>query len=145
MNLIQRELPQNTGSGIAIVTDNQAIHSDQITWQVSPRNKLAFQYQADPRQIGNFGVNSSRPEEASLSIDNQSETYSVNWTAPFSPKILINTHVAWQDLRVGVTPTQRGVPNSYIKGPAFLENAQCFNIETGEQSGSELCVDALGE
>jgi len=133
---IQRELPQNTGSGISVVTDDQAIHSDQITWQVSPRNKLAFQYQADPRQISNFGVNSTRPEEASLSIDNQSETYSVNWTAPFSPRILINTHVAWQDLRVGVTPTQRGVPNSCITGPAFLENAQCFNIETGQQSGS---------
>lgn len=133
---IQRDLPQNTGSGISVVTDNQQIHSDQITWQVSPRNKLAFQYQADPRTINNFGVNSTRPEESSLLIDNKSETYSVNWTAPFSPKVLISTRVAWQDLNVSVTPTQRNVANSCISGPAYLEQAQCFNIETGEQSGS---------
>jgi hypothetical protein len=133
---IQRELPQNTNQGIAIVTDDQAIHSDQITWQVSPRNKLAFQYQADPRTIDNFGVNSTRPEEASLLIENQSETLAVTWTAPFSPRILIDTRVAWQDFNVHVSPTELGVSNNCISGPAFLEKAQCFNIETGERSGS---------
>jgi len=133
---IQRELPQNTGSGIAVVTDDQQIHSDQLTWQVSARNKLAFQYQADPRTIGNFGVNSTRPAESALLIDNKSETYGVTWTAPLSPKILINTRVAWQDLNISVSPTERDVSNSCVSGPQFLENAQCFNIETGEQSGS---------
>jgi len=133
---IQRELPQNTNQGIAVVTDDQAIHSDQITWQVSPRNKLAFQYQADPRTIDNFGVTSNRPEEAALLIENESETLAVTWTAPFSPRILIDTRVAWQDFNVHVSPTERGVSNNCISGPAFLENAQCFNIETGERSGS---------
>jgi hypothetical protein len=133
---IMRENPQNTGNGIAVVTDNQQIHSDQLTWQVSPRNKLAFQYQSDPRTIDNFGVNSTRPEDAALFIDNLSETYAVTWTAPFSPKILINTRVAWQDLNINVAPTVRDAPNTCITGPDFLEYAQCFNIDTGERSGS---------
>jgi len=134
--LIDREIPQNTTKGISVVSDEQQIHADQITWQVSARNKLAFQYQADPRTIDNFGVNSSRPEEAALLIDNQSESFSLTWTTPYSPKILIESQVAWQDFNVTVSPTQRGVTNNCIDGASFIEKAQCFNIETGAWSGS---------
>ena len=133
---IDREIPQDTTRGIVVVGDRQGIHADQITWQASPRNKLAFQYQADPRHRENFGVSSARPEEAALDIDNESEIYSLTWTAPYSPKILVESQVAWQDLNVAVGGTTRGVPNRCLEGPGFLERAQCFNIETGTISGS---------
>ncbi|HXV77380.1 MAG TPA: TonB-dependent receptor [Candidatus Polarisedimenticolaceae bacterium] len=133
---IYTEDPQNTTRGISIVEDRWAIHSDQLTWQVSPRNKLAFQYQADPRTIDNFGVNSTRPEEAALFIENESESYALTWTAPLSTRILIDSRVAWQDFNVTVAPTEVGVENRCLTGPAFLERAQCFNLLTGERSGS---------
>ena len=134
--LIDREIPQNTTQGISVVGDRQEIHADQLTWQASPRNKLALQYQSDPRTISNFGINSARSADAALLIDNQSEIYGLTWTAPYSPKILIESQVAWQDFNVHVGPTTRDVPNRCISGPDFLERAQCRNVETGEISGS---------
>ena len=38
-------------------------HSDQLTWQASPRNKLALQSQIDPYSMDNYGVSSDVPAE----------------------------------------------------------------------------------
>jgi hypothetical protein len=133
---IYRDLPQNTTKGISVVTDDQEIHADQLTWQASPRNKLALQYQRDPRSIGNFGVSSSRPETSALNIENQSEIASLTWTAPYSPKILVESRVAWQDFNTTIAPTERDIANDCIAGLSFIEEAQCFNIDTGVWSGS---------
>ena len=65
---IEREIPRNVTSGIAVITDDQEIHSDQITWQVSPRNKLALQYQSDPRDINNLGVSSLTPARGGVAV-----------------------------------------------------------------------------
>jgi hypothetical protein len=133
---ILRDIPQNTTRGISVITDDQGIHSDQITWQASPRNKLAFQYQADPRKIDNMGVNSMRPEGSALRLDTEAQTYSVNWTSSYSPKILIDSKVAWQDDNIRIGPTQQGLQNNCITGEFYLESAQCFNAQTGEWSGT---------
>ena len=134
--IIDREIPVNVTNGIAVVQDEWGIHSDQLTWQASPRNKLALQYQADPRRIDNFGVSSSRSESAALVIDRGSETFGLTWTAPVSPKLLINSQVAWQDLNSRAFPTTRNLGNNCIKGPLFLENAHCFDLDSGQISGS---------
>ena len=102
--LIDQETPQPTSRGIAVVEDRWGIHSDLLTWQVSPRNKLGFQFSADPRTIHNFGVSSLRPEEAALDFEQESQVYSLTWTAPYSPKILIESRAAWQDLSTAVSP-----------------------------------------
>jgi hypothetical protein len=133
---INRDIPQPTSRGTSILQDDQGIHSDALTWQVSPRNKLGLQFSADPREQSNFGVSSTRPEEASLYRQFESNVYTLTWTAPYSPKILIESRAAWQDYNVVIQPTETGNKNDCVTGPAFLENAQCFNLETGVISGS---------
>jgi Ca-activated chloride channel family protein len=132
---VHEESPVNVADGIEVMTDERTIHSDQITWQVSPRNKLAFQFEADPRTITNFGVSSFTPSESSATVDLGGETYSLTWTAPHSPAILIESQVAWQDLHSGVAPTDPSAAASCVSGPAFLERAHCLGVDSGEISG----------
>ena len=132
---VHQETPVNVTDGIEIVTDERTINSDQITWQVSPRNKLAFQFQADPRTIDNAGISSFTPSESSATVDLGGETYSMTWTAPYSPKILIESQVAWQDLNIGFRPTDPNATVGCLEGPAFLNSARCFDVDSGEVSG----------
>ena len=133
---ISLETPQPTSRGIAVVDDRRGIHSDLLTWQVSPRNKLGLQFSADPRSTDNFGISSFRPADAALHFEQASEVYQLTWTAPYSPKILINSRAAWQDLNTEVSPMARGQSNDCLTGPEFLESAQCFNADSGTFSGS---------
>ncbi len=138
---INRGIPINTTQGITVQTDNEQIHADQITWQISPRNKLAFQYQSDPLLVNNFGVSSTQGPEASQKIDTQSETMSLTWTAPYSPKLLVETTIASQDLESGLSPSTEGILNNCVAGDPFLEDAQCTNFQTQETSGSHFLTN----
>jgi hypothetical protein len=114
------------------LTDTKAwTHADQITWQVSPRNKLALSFQADPNRQEKFGLSSIRPGESTWDQERTGETYTLTWTAPFSPKILVESLVAWQDLNLSRTPTTRGVPNECVVGPTYLEQSLCQDLTSG--------------
>jgi hypothetical protein len=133
---VHEELPINVTDGIEIQTDERTINSDQITWQASPRNKLAFQFQSDPREISNFGVSSFTPGASSSTLELGGETYSLTWTAPYSPKILIESQAAWQDLNIGQHPTDPGARADCLIGPEFLYEARCFDLDSGQVSGA---------
>jgi hypothetical protein len=138
---IKNELPINVTNGIVVQTRELAVHADQLTWQVSPRNKLAFQFQSDPLEIDNWGVSNLTPPESAQRLKNEGETWSLTWTAPQSPRMLIESRVAWQDLNFGLFPNTTGVPNSCVSGSgvlAFLEQAHCFDDETKTFSGSHF-------
>jgi len=134
--IIDSERPITTSSGLIVQTIKQGIHSDQLTWQVSPRNKLALQLQSDPREIVGFGVSSATPFESSQIRDRTSSVTTLSWTTPLSPKILVENLVSWQDLNTTIRPTTEGIPNGCAIGEPFLENAQCFDAENAQTSGS---------
>ena len=133
---IDRERPVPTSGGLIVQTTRQGIHSDQLTWQVSPRNKLALQLQSDPLEVTGFGVSSLTPFESSQFRDRTSSTQTISWTAPLSPKILVESLVSWQDLNTIIKPTTEGINNGCAIGEPFLENAQCFDIDNSQTSGS---------
>ena len=62
---IDRENPIPTSRGVFVQGVEQGIHSDQLTWQVSPRNKLAFQFSSDPKDAFNLGLSSTTGAESS--------------------------------------------------------------------------------
>jgi hypothetical protein len=135
--LIDQSIPVPTGgSSLETIDVEQWIHSDQITWQVSPRNKIAFQYQYDPLEINGFGLSNLTPKESALILDTGTDTVQVTWTAPYSPKVLVESTAAWQNQRTSLTPTTQGIGNDCVNGLDFLEQAQCFNAETTETTGS---------
>jgi hypothetical protein len=133
---INQELPVNTGSSNVVATRERGVHSDQLTWQVSPRNKLALQFQSDPDVFSGLGVSNVTPLESSLTRERTGETWTLTWTAPYSPKLLVESRVSWQDLNLALRPTAEGVPNDCIDNNEFLQSAQCFSGTTNLTSGS---------
>jgi len=135
---IKREDPVVLGSGgdVATTGTEQFSTSDQLTWQVSNRNKLALQYQADPLTTTNNGVSPLRPVSATQTVKFGGPTYSLTWTAPYSPSLLVESIAAYQDTRQQIIPTTSGVANTCIAGGSFLDDAQCTDLDTGRVSGS---------
>jgi hypothetical protein len=124
-----------TGGTVATQGTRQFSSDNQLTWQVSNRNKLAFTFRADPRTTTNVGVSTTVPTASTEQYQFGGPTYALNWTAPYSPTLLVDTTLAYQDTHLDITPTEAGVPNDCLS-PDYLAAAQCFNVLDGTLSGS---------
>lgn len=136
--LIDREDPVDLLGGTGITTLEQGIHADQLTWQVSPRTKLAFQFQSDPVRIENADIDSRTPPSASPTIERGGESYSLTWTAPYSARLLLDTVVAYQDSGMELSPSDPAARQDCIDFVALepLNTTRCQNLESGSISGA---------
>jgi hypothetical protein len=123
-------------SGVEVVSTKAGTHSDQVTWQASPRNKLALEYRYDPYRMDNFGVSSLAPAETSMRAEWGGRTHGLAWTSAVSPTILVQSRVAWQDLNIGLSPSHPDLQNGCVAGNPFLQDGQCWDLETDTLSGS---------
>jgi outer membrane receptor protein involved in Fe transport len=133
-----REEPVNVLSEIAVFTNDSETRDAQLTWQASPRNKLAFKFRSDPADVENFGISSRVPVEASQNLGRDVDTWELTWTAPYSPRMLIETTAAWQDINNTLAPAAPGVPNTCVPNSVvgFLRSANCLDLTTNRISGS---------
>ncbi|MHC4428604.1 MAG: TonB-dependent receptor, partial [Planctomycetota bacterium] len=127
---IDDEQPVNVLTGIEVFERTRETQDAQVTWQVSPRNKVAFQFRADPDEASNFNISSRVRPESAISFDRDVETWTVNWTAPYSPKVLVESTFAWQDINNNTGPTQAGLFNDCVPNAKenFL-NRQRFTVK----------------
>ena len=135
-DLIDREDPVNTVGGFELRQQERSINADQITWQVSPRNKLVFQYATDIDEITNFGVSSFTPGPSAFAFDRDVSTTQLNWQAPYSTRILIDTTAAFQIAESGISPNQPSAGNECVADDPFLSSANCLNQQTGQVTGA---------
>ncbi|MCP3981241.1 MAG: TonB-dependent receptor [bacterium] len=139
---IDREQPVAFIDRLDVIQRKQSMNDDQITWQLSPRNKLAFQFQSDPLEIENFGMSSRIPAESSQRLERGGETYKLTWTAPYSSRLLVETQVAYQDHERNSYPQSAGLFNGCVAFGLFggtfasLDQSGCTNTDTGRVSGS---------
>jgi hypothetical protein len=108
---------------------------NQLTWQVSNRNKLAFNFRADPAENTNQGLSAVSAADTTETTTTGGPTYQLSWTAPYSPTLLIDSAVAYQDTTFSFTPTSRGVDNACVSG-GYLAPYQCFDASQGVTTGS---------
>ncbi len=132
---IDRDDPLNVLNSLVVVNTEQRIHSDQITWQLSDRNKLALRYESNPTTITNFGVSSLTPASAAQIRGFEADTWSVVWSAPYSPQLYVESVAAWQDGGLSIGPTNAGGANTCVRGIPAIELAQCEDVYTGQISG----------
>jgi hypothetical protein len=128
-----------SGGNIDTVGTKRFSTDDQITWQVSNRNKLAFNFRADPITQTNIGISSIAPKETTETYEAGGPTYTLTWTAPYSPTLLVDTTVAYQDTKVSFSPTARGIASDCLDArwsDSFLNDFRCFDTRTGLTSGS---------
>ena len=138
---IDREDPVNVVGRVEVTQQHQEMHSDQLTWQVTPRNKLALQYQRDPLHYENVGISTVVTSESARAFERGGTTTSLTWTAPYSARVFAEGLVAMQDHREEVFPQTPGVTShcglpeiwdDYIK----LSSSICKEISSGRVSGS---------
>ncbi len=145
------EVPVNTVNAIVVATRVQPIGSGTVTWQASPRNKLAFKYQFDPITATNQGVSSARPQENSFRRELGGPTYSMQWIAPYSPKLLVDSTIAYQDSHSNALPMtnasgEDGILgtdddntqfyNQCVKGYDLVAGADCTDVNKNLRTGS---------
>jgi outer membrane receptor protein involved in Fe transport len=133
-----REEPINALTDVALFTHDSETIDAMLTWQASPRNKIALQYRSDPSEQENFGVSSRIPVESAWDLGRDVDTYMLTWAAPYSPRLLVESLVSWQDVQLTLDPAEPGVrnncvPNSHI---GFHGKALCTNLATDQVSGS---------
>lgn len=109
---------------------------NQITWQVSNRNKMAFNFRADPLTQTNVGISAVNPSNSSERLETGGPTYTLTWTAPYSPSLLVDSTVAYQDSKLSFTPMARDIPNECVAANSYLAPYTCFNVQSGLNSGS---------
>jgi len=145
------QVPVNTVSDVVVTTRVQPIGSGTVTWQASPRNKLAFKYQFDPITATNQGVSSTRPQENSFRRELGGPSYSMQWTAPYSPKLLVDSTIAYQDSQSNQLPMTNSAGedailgtaddntqyyNQCVKGYDLVAGADCSDLDKGQRTGS---------
>ncbi len=136
--VLRREDPLIFAAGGAFNTVGTKRFStdNQLTWQVSDRNKLAFNFRADPLTATNQGISVVSPVDTTETLQRGGPTYTMTWTAPYSPSLLVESTVAYQDTTQSFTPTTEGAANTCLTGSPFLDPLQCFDVRTGVTSGS---------
>lgn len=138
---IKREDPQDLLGAVIPTTKTQDIIADQITWQVSPRNKLSLQYQYDPLEFENVDLAATVPLSSTRNVERGGPAYALTWVAPFSTRFLAETTVAWQDHFQNVIPATSGVRQECALIASFhtfrvLRNSYCHQSDLGLTSGS---------
>ncbi|MCP3981089.1 MAG: TonB-dependent receptor [bacterium] len=135
---IKREDPVNLLTSLAVITRTQGIHSDQITFQLSPRNKLALQFQSDPLTLENVDVSTFRPPESTHTHERGGQTYTLTWTAPVSTRLLVESIVAYQDSGNDFIPTDPTARSTCVEYDRFavLQDTVCDNVTLGTISGA---------
>jgi outer membrane receptor protein involved in Fe transport len=131
------EEPLNVVQSIEIQPKDRETRDALITWQVSPRNKLGLQYRADPDRRGGFGISSTVPPESGEERERDSETWSLTWTAPYSPKVLVTSLAGWQDINTSRGPSDPTALNDCAPDATheFLRTARCLDLDTQQVSG----------
>ena len=134
--VILREDPVILSTGGQTQGTRRFSTDNQLTWQVSNRNKLAFNFRADPLTQTNVGISTLVPKSSTEKQQSGGPTYTVTWTAPYSPTLLVDSTVAYQDTHIKLTPTEPNVPNNCFGRSRYLQYAQCFNTGNGAVTGS---------
>jgi len=134
---LSQEDPINVVNDIVVTGLSGEIHTDRITWQMSPRNKLAFRFASYPLTRTQVEVSSLIGPDSSSTLERDDRSFAVIWTAPYSPRILVETTIGYQELELNLRPSVIGSPNHCVESSEpLLATAWCFDTLAGPITGS---------
>jgi len=132
-----RSDPVVAGEEIVVIPQSVTSHSDMLTWQVSPRNKLKFLAQWQRDDTSGLGGSSFVRSETTPTLERDERLFSVGWTAPYSPKILVETTLSRRDTGFGRSPVGAPALNGCaLAADPFLGTAECLDLVAGAQTGT---------
>ncbi len=103
--LVQIQEPINLVGGRSFVQDYKELrNADKLTWQVTPKNKLQFEWRSNPAEIEPAGVNTLTPPESGYHAEQKGPTATFKWIAPFSPTFFWEATVGYSNIKLDATP-----------------------------------------
>jgi len=125
----RRDDPVNTTASIEAIPTQASAHSDRLTWQVSPRNKLAFEFAREDLSMSRVGVSSWIGPDSASSITSGGPRYALTWTMPLSPKALVETVLAYQNRSYETRADRPEATNNCVAEPdAELSGLHCLDL-----------------
>ncbi len=130
--------PINTLSRGIVVKNERWRHFDKLTWQITGRNKLIFQYFSDPNELSNLGLDTTTNPESGYRNMSGGPTYSISWVSPISPNLLVTSLIAFSNTSLEIQPMTYNQKNTCTSAfdPEIYQTAYCYNINTAQASGS---------
>ncbi len=105
----------------------------QLTWQVSPKNRLQLQYRADPFDLSPAFVDSITPLETGALLSGGGPTYTMRWTAPYSPTFFFEALLGYSDVGYDINPFDPNAINTCGYEP--YKDLYCTDQRTQRRSG----------
>jgi len=140
------------GGGGLVLTQERWRHLDKITWQVSARNKLTFQYSADPTKYGPWGIDARTDQRSGVNLEWGGPTYAIEWQTPVSPNFTVKSLIGRSSVGLSYIPLTQGIKNYCATDPyAYpyvpkdspdrrkglpIDQDYCQSLDTGTTSGS---------
>ncbi len=139
--LVRVDVPIDLIGGADFVQKQRGLRNlDQITWQVTPKDKLQLQYGSDPFTVEPAAVSSTTPPESGVTFSAGGPTVSLKWTNQFSGDMFFESLVAFQNVKNQFAPYQEDVRNSCIPDRdselGELLTSYCVNRSLGLVSGT---------
>ncbi len=103
------------GGGNFVQSQEAFRHSDKFTWQVTPKNKLQIQFNADPLKVSPAAVNSLIPPASGVFYEQGGPTYTGKWTAPLTPNFFWEATIAFSDIEYKWWPYDTTTKNTCLK------------------------------
>lgn len=113
----------------------RTVNLDKITWQVTPKNRLQLQYSADPFEVSPAGVDSLTPKDTGVNLSAGGPTFSLKWTATYSPTFFWESTVAFSDINLKQYPYNRAAVNNCFPDAPGLTPYYCLNLTSQRRSG----------
>jgi hypothetical protein len=113
-------------------------HRDRLTWQASARNKLDLISASSPLERGGLGVGALTSTDSGYIIRQDSPTFQLRWTVPYSPVFGWAALVTFSDVTISWDPETPGQRNTCVSDPAgWLDPLRRF----GQPIDEDFCVD----
>ncbi|RMF71122.1 MAG: TonB-dependent receptor, partial [Acidobacteria bacterium] len=87
---------------------------DQVTWQVTGKDKLQLRYNADPFRVEPAGVSSLVPPESGVTRQGGGPVVTLQWTNVFSGTFTFESLLAYQNIKNEFSPFEENVRNNCI-------------------------------
>ncbi len=101
---IDTSIPQNLAGASFTQSSEGWYNFGKLTWQVDSDNKLAVQYNSDPREFRGLFLGFGVDQDSDGTFTQGGDTYQLRWTSIISPTLLMETLVTAYDSGISIEP-----------------------------------------
>lgn len=142
--------PVVLGGGRSLVLQTTGTRNlDKLTWQVSPRNKLVFQFQSDPLRTGPLGLDRLTDSDSAYDQKRGGPSYQIHWDYQGSSSLILQSVLGLSHTGVTFVPETSGIKNGCavdLDAQGFPSSRRdAFGHPGGPAVDEDYCFEELSQ